>query len=358
MRLHILPNPSGISHPDYRMDAFNIAVVKFVRHMQQLGYEVIHYGHQSSQVDCENVTAVTNDEFPPPSTDWLCVHDPRLAGIFSGRVGPILEKRVSDNDMVLSFYGRTHQEATDPIKHKAIVIEPSIGYEVHAIYADFRGFTSQAWQHYYYGSKGMLMEPSWFDEVIPNAVTPEEFRFDPNKSDYFIYIGRMISTKGISLAIQVTQHLGQRLLIGSPGRLRDIGYDSVPSHVVELGYLGWRERAKLLSKARGIFAPTHYIEPFGNVVVEAAMCGTPAITTNWGGFVDTVIPGVTGFRCRDFQDFVSAAANIHEIDPVTCRKWAIQEYSDQVVHKRFDKWFRKLHHRDFYHLDHIANKPR
>lgn len=350
MRLHVLPNPSGITHPDYRMDAFNIAVWKFTRHMQRLGHEVIHYGHESSAVDCEHVTVVTNDDFAPPSPDWACVHDPRLADIFAQRAGPELQRRVHDHDLVLSFYGNVHRSITDLVRHRAAIVEPAIGYEVTGVYADFRGFTSQAWMHYYYGTRGMLMEPSWYDEVIPNAITPEESRFDTDKSDYFMYIGRMVSTKGIALAIQVTQHLGQRLLIGSPGRLSHIGYDAVPPHVVELGYLGWRERARLLSRARGLFAPTHYIEPFGNVVAEAAMCGTPVITSDWGGFVDTVIPGVTGFRCRDFQGFVTAAASVAEIDPHTCRDWALQEYSDDSVHHKFDRWFRKIQRRDFYQL--------
>ena len=301
-------------------------------------------------MDCEHVTVVTNDDFAPPSPDWACVHDPRLADIFAQRAGPELQRRVHDHDLVLSFYGNVHRSITDLVRHRAAIVEPAIGYEVTGVYADFRGFTSQAWMHYYYGTRGMLMEPSWYDEVIPNAITPGESRFDTDKSDYFMYIGRMVSTKGIALAIQVTQHLGQRLLIGSPGRLSHIGYDTVPPHVVELGYLGWRERARLLSRARGLFAPTHYIEPFGNVVAEAAMCGTPVITSDWGGFVDTVIPGVTGFRCRDFQGFVTAASSVAEIDPHICRDWALQEYSDDSVHHKFDRWFRKIQRRDFYQL--------
>jgi glycosyltransferase involved in cell wall biosynthesis len=350
MKLHVLPNPSGITHPQYRMDAFNIAVCKFTRHMQGLGHEIIHYGHESSAVDCEHVTVITNDDFAPPPSDHACVHDPRLAGIFSNNLGPQLQQRVGQDDIVLSFYGNVHQSATDLVRHRAMIVEPAIGYEVSAVYADFRGFTSQAWMHYFYGSRDMLMNPSWYDEVIPNAITPEEFRFDTKKSDYFIYIGRMISTKGIALAIQVTQQLGQRLLIGSPGSLSQLGYSTVPPHVVELGYLDSHTRARLLSKARGLFAPTYYIEPFGNVVAEAAMCGTPAITSDWGGFVDTVLPGVTGFRCRDFQSFVTAAANIDEINPQTCHDWAMQEYSDTSVHAKFDRWLRKIHHRDFYHV--------
>lgn len=350
MRLHVLPNPSGITHTEYRMDAFNIAVLKFTKHMQKFGHEIIHYGHESSQVDCENVVILTNDDFPPPDKSFLGSHDDRLSDLYSERLTPILEKRVADRDMVLSFYGHVHKNATDGLRHRAFVAEPSIGYNVTTIYTEYRAFVSHAWMHYYYGVNNMLMTPSWFDEVIPNAMTPDEFIFEEGKDDYFVYIGRMITAKGVDLAVQITEKLGKRLLIGSAGKLSDIGYKKVPSHVEELGYLGWQGRAKVVSKARALFAPTYYIEPFGNIVAEAAMCGTPAITSDWGGFGDNVDQGVTGYRCRDFKTFLEAADNIGSIDPKDCRKWAMDKFSDDVVHPQFDTWLRKVARRDFYHV--------
>lgn len=351
MRLHVLPNPSGITNTEYRMDAFNVAVLKFTKHMQKFGHEIIHYGHESSQVECEHVTVLTNDDYPPPKNkETVGVHNQRLADLYGEKVKPLLDRRVSNNDMVLSFYGYVHDTPTRDLRERAFVVEPSIGYDVNTTFTDYRAFVSHSWMHYFYGVRGLLMNPSWFDEVIPNAMTPEEFIYSEDKEDYILYLGRMVPSKGIDLAIQITERLGKKLLIGSDGRLTNLGYTSTPSHVTELGYLGYEERAKILSKAKALIAPTYYIEPFGNIVAEAAMCGTPVITSNWGGFTDNVLNGVTGYRCRDFNTFLGAVQNIDKINPADCRKWAMDNFTDDVVHPQFDTWLRKVHRRDFYHV--------
>jgi glycosyltransferase involved in cell wall biosynthesis len=84
------------------------------------------------------------------------------------------------------------------------------------------------------------------------------------------------------------------------------------------------------------------------MVVEGFMSGTPAITTDWGGFTETVQHGFTGFRCRTFRDIVFAINNIDRIDKKACREWAVNNCSDQVVHDRFDEYFKNLEDLNFY----------
>lgn len=349
--LHILPNPWGITDSRYRTDAFNIAVHKFIKNMGSYGYDMVHYGHESSNVECENVPIVMNSEFPPPSDlgyMFLPESNTHLNHIFPERTKEQLKKRIHPNDIVLSFYGYAHKETTDSLKN-VYVVEPSIGYNVETIYSNYRAFVSYAWMHYFYGTRTMLMEPSWYDEVIYNAITPEEFDHTLDREDYFLFIGRMIKHKGIDLAIQVTEKLGKKLVICSSGRLTEIGYEKKPPHVIEYGYAGCEERMRLLSKAKCLMAPTYYIEPFGNVVAEAAMSGTPVLSTDWGGFAENVNHGVTGFRCRDFNSFLRAAEKLDTIRPEVCREWAIDNFSETVVHKKFDAWFQKILRNDFYY---------
>ena len=40
------------------------------------------------------------------------------------------------------------------------------------------------------------------------------------------------------------------------------------------------------------------------------MSGTPVIATNWGVFPETVIHGLTGWRCRTLEEFEWAAQNV------------------------------------------------
>jgi glycosyltransferase involved in cell wall biosynthesis len=348
--IHLLTNPWAITHTRYRMDPFNVAALKFCNNMLPKGYNIVHYGHESAEVPCENVTCVTNQELRPPENGNLFLHDGDYVGIYNDRATKEIAKRKKAGDMVLCFYGAANQLTADA-HSDLVIVEPSIGYPPETIFAPYRGFTSYSQMHYYYGLHRMLLTPSWYDEVIPNAFTPEEFVFEQEKDDYFVYLGRVNYDKGIDLCIQVTKHLGKKLKIAGPTQdLRHLGYDTVPDHVELVGYVGPEERAKLLSKAQCLMAPTHYVEPFGNIVAEAQFCGTPVITTDWGGFVDSVVPGVTGYRCKDFKSFVEAASTVHLLDPQNCRDWAMQSFSDEVVHNKFDAWLQKIIRKDFYYV--------
>lgn len=348
--LHVLTNPSGIVHTKYRMEPFNVAALKFINNMKQRGYDVVHYGHESAEVDCESEICVTNAEFPPPEDGSLLLHQPALEAIFNERATAAVAKRKKPGDMLLAFYGRANKTTMDA-HSDLFCLEPSIGYPPDAVYSKYRAFVSYSQMHYYYGLHQMLLNPSWYDAVIPNAFTPSEFEFCKDKEDYFVYLGRVNYDKGIDLCIQVTAHLGKKLYIAGPARdLRHLGYTEIPKHVELVGYVNPEQRSRLVGRAQALMCPTHYIEPFGNIAAEAQFCGTPVLSTDWGGYVDSVVHGVTGYRCKDFKSFVEAAASVHELDPQNCRDWAMQNFSDSVVHDKFDAWLQKILVQDFYHV--------
>jgi glycosyltransferase involved in cell wall biosynthesis len=202
--------------------------------------------------------------------------------------------------------------------------------------------------HMFYGERGMLMEPSWFDAVIPNAFTPSEFEFSNTKKDYILYFGRVVESKGINVAIQATERSGHSLVIAGPGTLAELGYNEIPAHVTCFGVADVDQRRVLMRDAKAIIGPTYYVEPFGNMIAEGYFSGTPAITTDWGGFTETVVQGVTGFRCREMKDFVTALNNIDQISHADCRDWAWNNYEESVVHKKLDDYFKKILQSNFY----------
>ena len=336
MRLHVLANPHGITDLRYRMEPFGIAVSKFITNMTQLGWPVTHYGHELSQVDCENIAVVSAAEIPPPSPDSLFPHNPAVAKLFGQRANQVLSANVSPGDAVLCFYGSDHYDAVQGIPDVKIV-EPSIGYRAEAVFAPYRVFTSYAQMHYYYGKNNMLHNPNWTDGVIPNSFTPSEFEYRDTKADYLLYLGRVTGEKGIDVAIKTAAATGRRLIIAGPGHV-----DSVPDGVEIFGYADVEQRRTLLAGAAALIAPTVYIEPFGNIVVEAAMSGTPVLTTDWGGFTETVVQGRTGFRCRSREEFAQAVDRLSEIHSWACRDWAMENYSDSVVHQKFDQYFKRI----------------
>jgi len=194
-------------------------------------------------------------------------------------------------------------------------------------------------RNFTYGSErpGECINGDWYDRVIPNYFDAKDFTFCPDKEDYFLFVGRLIQRKGIEVAIQTCRALGARLVIAGQGEWKT---DYKRAEFV--GYVDPQERNRLMGHARAVFVPTLYLEAFGGVAVEAQLCGTPVITTDFGVFPETVVHGVTGFRCNTLQDFVDAARQAGELNPFDIRAHA-ERYLMDSVRWEFQKWFDDLY---------------
>lgn len=333
--LHILSNPNGPVNFNNKIDPFSIAAWKFIYFMQKRGWNCIHYSVPGANVPCKTV----------PCLDYFRNTEENIR-IYNENAGAEINKNKQAGDIILCFYGYDdHKAALANADLK--IVEPSIGYSYNAVFADFRIFTSYAQMHMFYGFKNILF-PSWFDAVIPNAISSDEFEYSDDKSDYILFFGRVIDSKGVNVAIQATEQAGCKLIIAGPGNLVELGYTTIPDHVTCVGPCNIEQRKTLMKNARAIIAPTYYVEPFGNMVVESLMSGTPAITSDWGGFTETVINGITGYRCREMQEFIRAIENIDKINNKVCREWALRNCSDDVVHDKFNDYLIKITQMNFY----------
>lgn len=335
MKLHILTNTNKKTSLEDRTEPFSTLTHKYIENLHTK-YEMIHYGLSGSDVKCKHIDMPAGRE------------------AYNKAAAVAIEKNKEPGDLILCFFGWDNHGAANHNSDLKI-IEPIIGYRPSGIFAPYRVFVSYALMHLYYGEKGLLNNPSWFDEVIPNAFDPNEFEFNEKKEDYFIYLGRVVQDKGIDVAIQATERANKKLYIAGPNYngnsctdLRHLGYSRVPNHVTLLGTLDAEGRKYYLSRAKGLLAPTYYAEPFGNIVAEAHFSGTPTITTDWGGFAENNIEGVTGFRCKEMRQFVNAINNISKINPTTCHNLALQRYSDAVVFKQHDEYLQKVIAGSFY----------
>ena len=342
MRFHILGLPHTVTSKEFVACAYTQKVLKFGRMMTARGHEVIHYGHEDSDLICaEHVPVVTNDDFAKSygSHDWrktffkFDTGDHAYRTFYTNAIREV-GKRKQKHDFILPFWGSGVRPVVDA-NPDMIAVEPGIGY-AGGHWCRWKVFESYAILHAYYGIQAVgSCRQDWYDVVIPNYFDPDDFTFSEKKDDYFLYLGRVYSGKGVDIAIQATEAAGVKLVIAGQ---KEEGYN-LPSHVEFVGYADTEKRRQLMSRAKASFIPSQYIEPFGGVQVENLFSGTPTITTDWGSFVENNLHGVTGYRCRTMGDFVQAIEQIDRINPQNCRDFAMANFTIDRVGAMYEKYF-------------------
>ena len=349
MKFHVLGVPHTISNKEYVACAFTQKVVKFCAMMQGRGHTIIHYGHDRSDVACDENVAVTNDAVLDAAYgdhDWRAntfkydIGDSAYKHFYANAIREV-GMRKQKNDFLLCFWGWGHKAIADA-HPDLLVVEPGIGYPG-GVFAPYRVFESQSIMAAWFGMDAVKGpgKYSWYDAVIPNYFDAKDFDYSEEKDDYFLYLGRIGEHKGTHIAIQATAAIGARLKIAGQGSIAHMGYSTVPDHVELIGYADVETRRGLMSRARGQFVLTQYGEPFGGVQIESMLSGTPVISTDWACFGELNLHGVTGYRCRTFEHITWAANNIARINPKNCQEWASNFLFDKIA-PMFEEYFASI----------------
>jgi glycosyltransferase involved in cell wall biosynthesis len=344
MRFLILGLPHTVSSKEYNACAYTQKVVKFGKMMTERGHEVIHFGHEDSDLICtEHVTVTTNKdlEIAYGTYDWrknffkFDTNDHAYQTFYKNAIREV-GLRKQKNDFILPFWGHGVRPVCDA-HPDLICVEPGIGY-AGGHWARWKIFESYAIYHAYYGLESVgTCKQDWYDAVIPNYFDPEDFTFKEEKEDYFLFLGRVYAGKGVDIAIQATERAGVKLKIAgqNPENL------TFPPHVEFVGYADVEKRRNLMANAKGAFVPSMYTEPFGGVQMELLFSGTPTITTDWGSFSENNLHGYTGYRCRTMEQFVWATKNIDRINPKNCRQFAENFTLDKVA-TMYEEYFQSV----------------
>lgn len=344
MRFHVLGLPHTVSSKDYCACAFTSKVVKFCTMMKDFGHHIIHYGHEDSDTDAnENVSVLTNKdlEIAYGNYDWRTnffkfdMKDHAYQTFYKNAIKEV-GFRKQKHDFILPFWGSGVRPICDA-HPDLIVVEPGIGYPG-GHWAPYKIFESYAIYHAYGGLLGVQnCTRQFYDVIIPNYFDLADFEYKAEKDDYFLYLGRVFDGKGVHIASQVTKAIGARLIVAG-----QIEKDyKLEDHVEFVGYADVETRKTLMSNAKASFLPSMYIEPFGGVQIENLLSGTPTITTDWGAFPENNINGLTGYRCRTFNDFCWAARNIDNIKPSDCRAYG-ENFSLEKIGYMYEDFFHNV----------------
>jgi Glycosyl transferases group 1 len=362
VRLHLVGLPHAHVSRDVTVCAFTTKTWKFLRMMAARGWEIILYGGELSDVPAgvELVSLFSDEEIRLFYGDFDANTLPIVAGAWNANdysyrtinaraIGEIGE-RYETGDIVLLTGGLAMKPIYDALP-QALVVEWAAGYSG-VMFSDrsmakspYVCFESQAWKHYMYGKWG-IDDGRFFDTVIPNFFAPEEWSLAKSKGNYLAFVGRMIARKGPHIAAEVARELGMPIYFAGSG-VKHSSEGLIETHdglkiegdVHYVGTVGVEERNRLMGEALALLVPTTYIEPFGAVAVEGPLCGTAAVSTDFGAFVDTV---PRRLRFNTLAEGCHAVEVAMQLKPKKVREDALAKYSLDAVAPLYEEWFMRL----------------
>lgn len=170
------------------------------------------------------------------------------------------------------------------------------------------------------------------DRYVHNSIDPAEFIYSETKDDYFLFLVCGLERavlKGFGLALLLAQELGIKLVIAGSSKSefyqRQFAAMCREQKVEFVGEVRGQQKAELIAGAKALLAPTLIDEPFGLVVPEALISGTPVICSDRGAFPALVSSDV-GFICRQYQEYVTAVERVNQISPQACREKALRDF--------------------------------
>ena len=351
MRFHVVGLPYSQTTAAHCVCAFTQNIIKFCEMMTARGHEIVLYSGVENEAHCsEHVEVFSSAQ----QVSWFGSHDRQSPYPVSWEHSrpywcesnqlliKAIRPRLSKDDILCLITGRA-QQAVALAFPSTPAVEYAIGYE--GPVARYRCFASRALRQYVCG---WHREPNGraTDTVIPHYFNPAEFSLGVRKENYCLFVGRMVWRKGIAIAAAACRAAGMKLVVAGPGARKISGGIEFEGSQLRgdfeyVGAVDKTTRGSLMSRARALFVPTQYFEPFGMVAVEAMLSGTPVITSDWGALPEIVPHGVVGFNCNTPAEYAGAIAQVGNLSPAQVREYAMR-FSYDAVAPQYEAWFTRL----------------
>jgi len=189
--------------------------------------------------------------------------------------------------------------------------------------------------------------------AIPNPIDVGAWPLREHKDDYLLWVGRMTAEKGPHRAIAAAHAAGVPLVLAGviqPGQQAFFDREVAPhvdgERVRFLGEVRGAVKRSVFAGARALLMPIRWEEPFGMVMVEALVCGTPVIAFPEGAARELVLDEKTGFLVDDERGMAAAVGRLPRIAARECRAWVAEHCDVDVIAAAYERTYRSVaHHR-------------
>ena len=170
--------------------------------------------------------------------------------------------------------------------------------------------------------------------TVHHGIRVADWPFRSTKDDFALFLGRFCPEKGPHLALDAAHSAGvPTILAGAFVEPTDRPYfeQQVRPLLTEndtvIGPVGGQAKRELIAAARCLLFPIRWEEPFGLVMIEAMVTGTPVLALRAGSVSEIVVDGETGYVCDEPSDLGPALEAIGDIDPNACRSHVEKHFS-------------------------------
>jgi glycosyltransferase involved in cell wall biosynthesis len=196
-----------------------------------------------------------------------------------------------------------------------------------------------------------ISETQWRDfpaqrpaAVVHHGVDDTQFTFRPQPDDYACFLGRFVPGKNPIGAIEAAKSLGIRIVLAGPSNeyyQQRIAPLVDGEQVTYAGPITGEKRNQLLGGARVLLYPNNKPEPFGLVMAEAMMCGTPVAALRCGAVAELLDEGVTGYSAASPDELPAQMLRCFALDRHAIYQRAKERFSAERMARSYVKVYQK-----------------
>ncbi|CAN1212845.1 glycosyltransferase family 4 protein [Tumidithrix helvetica PCC 7403] len=187
--------------------------------------------------------------------------------------------------------------------------------------------------------------------TVYNGINPDTYEFhpQPDSPPYLAFLGRMSPEKGAHLAVEIAKKTGWHLKMAGKVDPVDLDYfeQEIKPHIdgIQIEFLGeanHQQKSILMGGAVATLFPITWQEPFGLVMIESMVTGTPVIAMSLGSAPEVIAQGRTGFLCQNVEECIDAIALATQLDRRACRDHVLINFTAKRMADGYESVYQKI----------------